>query len=924
MTAPPLPDDEPLRLPAAPTPPPPVAFPLLSALAPVLGAALLWVVTGSVLTLWFAALGPVMAVASALDGRRGSRRSLRKRRREYEAAIALASDTVRRRHDREREDRWAIHPDVARHLSRLDGIWRPAPARSAGLVVGSGTVRSELRVEGGDGGGPAAGPVGETASLRTGARLLAGAPIVAPLDAGFAVVGPAAVAEAVVRGLVLQACMNLTPDQLRVAGPVEAWAEALPHRQGTGERVVRMASADSSSVRPGRHPDAMTEVTMIAIEPDAPVPSQCGVVLTLKSPVQAQFVLGGAAQSVVVQPVSVEQAEAAASMLAERWVASGAPRCETPPLDELLRSVPGPGAARLPAVLGVAGTAPAIVDLVADGPHAVVIGVTGSGKSELLITWVASLAATHTPQQVAFLLVDFKGGRSFDALRQLPHVTGVLTDLDEAAALRAIDSLRAEMLHRERVLARLGARDVAEADGALARLVVVVDEYAALVAAHPALHDLFGDIAARGRALGVHLILASQRAAGVFRDAVLANAPLRLALRVTDRGDSQAVLGTDDAALLSGRPEDRGGGLVRGPADDRPRPFRIVRCPPVDLPALVDLTAVSARRPWLPPLPPRVELSEVVVAGEVVIGIADEPDRQRQRAFTLSPEEPGLVVLGAAGSGRSTVLRTLARQCVSVVPIPAEPEHGWDAIGTAERAAPGTLIVVDDVDLLLSRLTAEHAVAARDRLEQLAREARARGIRIALSAQRPTAAVSRIVDALPRRFLLSHATRADYAAAGGEPSHHARLPAGRGRIDGLLVQGAWTPEAPSVAAVTPRVGVWAPARHPVAFIAPDSPQTRRVLDVWAAHGSTVTPVEHGDDVAVAGRVVWGTPDVWLAQWRALAQARAHAHLVVDAACAGHYRALTGDTALPPYVAPHVRRAWLRTADGETTRIRLPG
>ncbi len=772
--------------------------------------------------------------------------------------------------------------------------------------------------EGADGGGAA-----EEAALRASAKTLTDAPIVVPLEAGFAVVGPPAVAQAVVRGLVLQACLSLPPERLRIVGPGETWTETLPHRRGTGERVLRIVPFDASSIPRERHRGAAREFAVIAIEPGAPVPSHCSAVLTLESPSRAQLSFGDTSQGVVVQPLALEQAQAAAVMLAERWEATGTRRQAAPPFRDLLAAAPAPDAARLPAVIGIAGDTPVVVDLVTDGPHAVVIGVTGSGKSELLITWVASLASTHTPQQVAFLLVDFKGGRSFDALRGLPHVAGVLTDLDEAAALRAIDSLRAEIRHRERVLAQVGARDVAEAGGALERLVVVVDEYAALVAAHPALHEVFGDIAARGRALGMHLVLASQRAAGVFRDAVLANAPLRLALRVTDRTDSRAVLGTDDAALLPGRPEDRGDCLVRGPADGRPRQLRVVRCRAEDLPDLVETTAPPARRPWLPPLPPLIELSAVAIPGEVVIGVADEPEQQRQRALVLAPEEPGLAVLGAAGTGRSTVLRVLARQCGSVVPIPADPEQGWDAIGAAERAAQGSLIVVDDADLLLSRLTAEHAAAARDRLEQLAREARARGIRIALSAQRPTPAVARIVDALPRRFLLSQATRVDYVAAGGEPSHHATLPASRGHIDGVLVQGLWTPGPTSPTTAADPMADWAPARAPVAFVAPDSPQTRRVLADWAARGSTVAPVERADDVGGPGRVVWGTPDAWLAHWRALAQARASTLLVIDAACAGHYRAVTGDTVLPPYAMPHARRAWLRTPEGDTSRVRLP-
>ena len=99
-------------------------------------------------------------------------------------------------------------------------------------------------------------------------------------------------------------------------------------------------------------------------------------------------------------------------------------------------------------VIGTSNASAFCLDLVSDGPHALVVGTTGSGKSELLRTWVASLAAHYSPEDVVFVLADFKGGTAFSSLRRLPHVTGVLTDLDEAAATRGIESLRAEVRRR--------------------------------------------------------------------------------------------------------------------------------------------------------------------------------------------------------------------------------------------------------------------------------------------------------------------------------------------------------------------------------------------------------------------------------------------------------------------------------------------
>src|SRR5690606_25871109 len=120
--------------------------------------------------------------------------------------------------------------------------------------------------------------------------------------------------------------------------------------------------------------------------------------------------------------------------------------------------------------------------------------------------------------------------------------------LDGDGARRGVTSLRAEMRHREEVLARAGAREIGDPALRLARLVIVVDEFAALLAEHPELGDVFIDIAARGRALGMHLVLGTQRAAGVVREALAANCPLRLSLRVADAADSRAVVGVADAA----------------------------------------------------------------------------------------------------------------------------------------------------------------------------------------------------------------------------------------------------------------------------------------------------------------------------------------------------------------------------------------
>ncbi|WP_432547941.1 FtsK/SpoIIIE domain-containing protein [Kineococcus sp. SYSU DK004] len=354
------------------------------------------------------------------------------------------------------------------------------------------------------------------------------------------------------------------------------------------------------------------------------------------------------------------------------------------------------------AVLGAGAGGPVVVDLAVDGPHTLVAGTTGSGKSVLLRALVASLAAQAPPEAVQLVLVDYKGGAAFGALTGLPHVAGLVTDLDDQLADRVLRSLGAEVRRRERLLRTAGAASLddlpagAAAAAGLPRLVVVVDEFRVLTQEVPELVDGLVRLAAVGRSLGVHLVLATQRPAGAVSPEVRANTDLRICLRVQDRADAQDVVDDPSPAAISDRRPGRGvlrrgGGALEefqsALVGDRPPVVGLAvrradaapllpTAPREDdgLARLVAAAAAAAARrgvpvpaaPWLPPLPARVTGADLpapagVGPGALPWGLLDLPTDQARgcAAWDLDRGEH-LLVVGTVRSGRSTLLRVLA------------------------------------------------------------------------------------------------------------------------------------------------------------------------------------------------------------------------------------------------------------------------
>jgi DNA segregation ATPase FtsK/SpoIIIE, S-DNA-T family len=378
----------------------------------------------------------------------------------------------------------------------------------------------------------------------------------------------------------------------------------------------------------------------------------------------------------------------------------------------------GKRASTLRAVIGRSAHGDHVVDLRTDGPHALVGGTTGAGKSELLQTWILALAAAYSPQRLTFLLIDYKGGSAFKDLRDLPHQVGLVTDLDPHEVRRALVSLYAELRRREKVFAKHGVKDLTElerkrgvAPGDIPpSLVIVVDEFAALVGELPEFVDGMINVAQRGRSLGVHLILATQRPAGVIKDNLRANTNLRVALRTADEADSVDVLGSPQAAFFDlnvpGRAVSKTGpgrlipfqtGFAGGWTKDEPDPPEIVieelrfgprvvwqsdevddvtaEPGPTDIRRLVeaidgartDAMIALPSRPWLPPLRTIYNIADPEqvpnrrVDTKLIFGIQDIPDEQKQAPVSFRPDIDGnLAVYGTGGSGKSTLLRTLA------------------------------------------------------------------------------------------------------------------------------------------------------------------------------------------------------------------------------------------------------------------------
>jgi S-DNA-T family DNA segregation ATPase FtsK/SpoIIIE len=393
-----------------------------------------------------------------------------------------------------------------------------------------------------------------------------------------------------------------------------------------------------------------------------------------------------------------------------------------PPTAEAVSARWNAGGRSTMAVLGESYDGPFGIDIRRDGPHGLIAGTTGSGKSELLQSIVASLAVANRPDEMTFVLVDYKGGSAFADCVQLPHTVGMVTDLDTHLVERALVSLSAELTRREHILAAAGAKDIedyqflldrGQATGTMPRLLIVIDEFASMVRDLPDFVTGLVNIAQRGRSLGIHLILATQRPSGVVSADIRANTNLRIALRVTDPTESIDVIDAKEAAHISKSTPGRAyvrlghaslipfqagrvGGRRPGAAAEAsaiPKPWaaavdwaELGRPEPAkpaakqraqeeitDLKVLVEQIQQAVQQvgvpaqhsPWLPALPETLLLGDVMSGSDGrhqgSFGIEDLPSLQSQRPTTVRLETfSHLMAAGAPRTGRSQLLRTIA------------------------------------------------------------------------------------------------------------------------------------------------------------------------------------------------------------------------------------------------------------------------
>ncbi len=327
------------------------------------------------------------------------------------------------------------------------------------------------------------------------------------------------------------------------------------------------------------------------------------------------------------------------------------------------------------------------------GPHGLVAGMTGSGKSELLQSYILSMALHYHPYEVSFVIIDFKGGGMASQVAGLPHLIGTITNIDGQELQRSLMSIEAELQRRQRIIKEYNdshtdkVKDIYDyidrykanvASRPLPHLIVIVDEFAELRAEQPEFMKKLISAARIGRSLGVHLILSTQKPAGQVDDQIWSNTNFQMCLKVASAADSKEVIRSDLAAQIvePGRAYLRVGNnsifelFQSGYSGEKMTTFGgktatqmqetigyiQQHCQSNGIEKLPDIC--------LAPLSKLIEYpKEVADAGAtlVPVGFYDDPQNQYQGEFVVDPFSKNTLIIGTARTGKTNMLQTMVR-----------------------------------------------------------------------------------------------------------------------------------------------------------------------------------------------------------------------------------------------------------------------
>lgn len=826
-------------------------FPIFALIAPLIASCVLWAVTGSAYTLLFALLGPVMAVAQFADGKLHSRRSAKNREKENEEELLRTVVEEQRLRDEERQQQLRQYPAAAVY-SAGDAHFRPRWA--AGDVL-SGNQRI----------------------VRLGLSATQATPVLLDLSAGLAVQGEEVEVNSLMRALAAHLAWNWGVAE---AGRVEQDLLSQPEWMCSDSAEVERQGTLVSHVQEGAQlPPGVRYLLKVRMGRAELVDTAAigGGQLTATL-VDVDLLTRAQAQPILAALRREEHAQLAPH-------STGLPGAVSPRLveSELLASA----RTTLVVCAGEQKTQPVLLDLVSAGPHAVVTGMTGSGKTEFLRAWLVALCCSYSPDHLSILIVDFKGGAGFHHVASLPHVVGIVTDLDTHEVHRAVMSLSAEVHRREKVLVDQAVMDIRDLPSTcdLGRLIVVVDEYRALVERFPEFAPLFIDLTSRGRALGIHLILSSQQTGSALSDSLLANCALRISFRLAQKQDSLAVLGSEAAWSLEHIP---GRGVLQGTGMALRR-FQAPLITEKDIELVrsrshrwkLENLNWSPQSPWLPPLPACIEWSHAphTLAGSAWLGLADLPEHQLQSWVQYSPTQDGnLFISGPTRSGITGTLHLIAQQFG--VQVISHAEHAWDVIVEGADSS-ASVIVLDNLESIVEEFTLEHRDEFMRCLTARARELPRRGGALVVGKSDSGVAMTGFSVVFSSALTLQ-----------------AAVTPGRGLWNGHEVQLLHhTPESARIDP-TPELGFDEGTDYLV--ITRRLNQMRTFLRSRYPHRVS----ELGAPLRVTsgtGEILLGTPDAWLSHHHLLQEKLATAVLVIDSCSPSELRGLRVRPGLFPFV-----------------------